>query len=141
MEKWEDRYHNRGPQVAKIFEKGLPTIPRLSSINVKSTVEFYIIFQKTSMIYLLLIMPFNCVNIKMGYEALCPPGLGLPCYAAIAQVLMEILPWLLLKTHTRISSLINIVQMESGNGYDLLWCVLSLLVPGFDPTLPVIIPT
>jgi hypothetical protein len=32
--------------------------------------------------------------------------------------------------------------MESGNGYDLLWRILSLLVvPGFDPTLPVIIPT
>jgi hypothetical protein len=31
--------------------------------------------------------------------------------------------------------------MESGNGYDLLWQVLSLLVSGFDPTLLVIIPT
>jgi hypothetical protein len=33
------------------------------------------------------------------------------------------------------------VHMESRNGYDLLWRVLSLLVPGFDPTLLVIIPT
>jgi hypothetical protein len=30
--------------------------------------------------------------------------------------------------------------MESENGYDLLWRVLSLLVPGFNPTLPVILP-
>jgi hypothetical protein len=33
------------------------------------------------------------------------------------------------------------VCMESGNGYGLLWQVLSLSVPGFDPTLPVIIPS
>jgi hypothetical protein len=32
------------------------------------------------------------------------------------------------------------VRMESGNGYDLLWRVMALLVPGFDPTLQVKIP-
>jgi hypothetical protein len=53
---------------------------------------------------------------------------------------MEILPRLLPKAHTRVTSLINMVRMESGNGYDLLWRVLSLLVPGFNPTLPVILP-
>jgi hypothetical protein len=30
--------------------------------------------------------------------------------------------------------------MESGNGYNLLWRVLILTVPGFDPTIPVTIP-
>jgi hypothetical protein len=30
--------------------------------------------------------------------------------------------------------------MESGNGYDLLWRVMALSVPGFDPTLQVKIP-
>ena len=33
------------------------------------------------------------------------------------------------------------VRMESNNGYDLLWCILELMVPGFDPTFPVKIPT
>jgi hypothetical protein len=101
--KWEDHYQNRGPQVDKILEKGIPTFPRLSSIDVESTVEFYGIFQKTLMIYLMPIMPFNCISIKMGYEALCPQGMGIPRYAAIAWVLFEILPRLLPKTHTRIS--------------------------------------
>jgi hypothetical protein len=64
--KWEDRHHNHGPQVDKILEKGIPTFPRLSLINVKSTVEFYDIFQKTSMIYLLPITPLDCISIKMG---------------------------------------------------------------------------
>ena len=31
--------------------------------------------------------------------------------------------------------------MESNNGYDLLWRILKLTVPGFDPTFPVKIPT
>jgi hypothetical protein len=141
LEQWEDRYHNLGPQVGKILEKGLHTFPSLSTIDVESTVDFYDIFQKTSMIYLLPIMPFDCISIKMGYKALCPPGMGLPHYETIAWVLMEILPRLLPKAHTRITSLINMVRMESGNGYDLLWRILSLLVPGFDPTLPVILPT
>jgi len=30
--------------------------------------------------------------------------------------------------------------MDSGNGYDLLWRVMALSVPGFDPTLQVSIP-
>jgi len=30
--------------------------------------------------------------------------------------------------------------METGNGYDLLWRVLALAVPGFDPTIQVKIP-
>jgi hypothetical protein len=37
-------------------------------------------------------MPFDCISIKMGYKALCLPGLGLPCYAVIAWVLIELLP-------------------------------------------------
>jgi hypothetical protein len=82
--KWEDRYHNRGSQLDKILEKGQPTFPRLTLINVESTVEFYDAFQKTSMIYLLALMPFDCISIKMGFKALCPPGMGLPWYTCIA---------------------------------------------------------
>jgi hypothetical protein len=92
LDKWEVRYHNCGPQVDKIIEKGLSTFPRLTSIDVESMVEFYDMFQKTSMIYLMALMPFDCVSIKMDFEALCPPGMGLPRYAAIARVLMEVLP-------------------------------------------------
>ncbi len=90
--KWEDRYQNRGSQVDKILEKGIPTFPCLSLIDIESMVEFYDIFQKTSMIYLMPIMPFDCIIIKMGYKALCQPGMGIPRYTAIARVLFEILP-------------------------------------------------
>jgi hypothetical protein len=36
------------------------------------------------MIFLLPVMPFDCISIKMGFEALCPPGLGVNKYAVIA---------------------------------------------------------
>ena len=97
-------------------------------------VEFYDAFHKTAIIYLLPVMPFDCISIKMGFEALCPPGLGISRYAMISRVLMELLPRLLPRSDTQISSLINMVRMESGNGFDLLWRVMALSVPGFDPT-------
>ena len=100
-------------------------------------VEFYDSFHKTAVIYLLPVVPFDCVSIKMGFEALCPPGLGIPRYATIARVLMELLPRLLPRTDTQVSSIVNMVRMESGNGYDLLWRIMALSVPGFDPTIQV----
>jgi hypothetical protein len=82
-------------------------------------------------------MSFDAVNLWMGFEALCPPGLGLPRYAKIAVALMEILPQLLPNNDSQIASLITVVRVESGNGYDLLWQVLELAVPGFDPAIQV----
>jgi hypothetical protein len=29
------------------------------------------------------------------------------------------------------------VRYETGNGYDYLWQVLELTIPGFDPTVPI----
>jgi hypothetical protein len=66
-------------------------------------------FQETSMIYLMALTPFDCVSIKMDFEALCLPGMGLPRYAAIARVLIEVLPQLLPKMHTHVTSLVNMV--------------------------------
>jgi hypothetical protein len=138
---WEHpRGHYKGPQLERILEKGIGSFPRLSTLAVEQSVEFYDAFQKTALIYLLPVMPFDCICIKMGFEALCPPGLGIPRYAMISRVLMELLPRLLPRSDTQVSSLINMVRMDSGNGYDLLWRVMALSVPGFDPTLQVKIP-
>jgi hypothetical protein len=84
-------------------------------------VEFYNMFQKTSMIYLMALMPFDCISIEMGFEALCLLGMGLPQYSAIALVLMEVLPPLIPKTQTCVTTLFNMVHAEMGNHYDLLW--------------------
>jgi hypothetical protein len=125
MANWE---HPRG------YYKG-PQLDRM--LNVDAAVAFYDNFQKASMIYLLPVMPFDCISIKMGFEALCPPGLGLPRYAMIARVLMEILPKILPHFDTQITLLITMTCMEAGNGYDLLWRILMLTILGFDPTIPV----
>jgi hypothetical protein len=78
--------------------------------------------------------------LNTGFEGLCPPGLGLTRYAEIASVLMEIIPRLLLTTDSQVSSLVLVVQAESNNGYDLLWCILKLSVPGFDPAIQINVP-
>jgi hypothetical protein len=93
---WEHlRQYYSGPQVDRILDKGISSFPRLTTLTVDATMEFYDNLHKTLLIYLLPVIPFNCISIKMGFEALCPPGLGLPRYAIIARVLMEVLPKLL----------------------------------------------
>ncbi len=93
---WEHpRQYYSGPQVDRILDKGISLFPRLTMLTVDATVEFYDNLHKTSLIYLLPVLPFDCISIKMGFKALCPPGLGLPGYAIIARVLMEVLPKLL----------------------------------------------
>jgi hypothetical protein len=135
------RGYARGPQIDQILEKSLPTFPCLATLDVKATVEFYDNFQKASVIYLLPTMTFDCISNKVGFEgALCPPGLGFPWYAIFAWVLMELLPCLLPHANTQVTLLINMVHMESGNGYDLMWHILALLVPGFDPSIAIEFP-
>jgi hypothetical protein len=103
-------------------------------------VGFYDKLHKTTSTNLIPIMPFDCVSIKMGFEALSPPSLGVPKYAANARVLLEVLPKLLLKSESQIKMLDTVVRMESNNSYGLLWRILELVVPGFDPATPVWIP-
>jgi hypothetical protein len=52
----------------------------------------------------------------MGYKALCPPGLGILQYEAIAHILLEVLPRLLAKTNSQVSTLVMVVRNESNNG-------------------------
>jgi hypothetical protein len=58
-------------------------------------VQFYDNFQKTGSVYLLPVMSFDAVNLKLGFEGLCPPGLGVDRYASIAAAMMEVVPRLL----------------------------------------------
>ncbi len=40
-------------------------------------------------------MPFDAVNLTLGFEGLCPSGLGVDRYASIAAAIMEVVPRLL----------------------------------------------
>jgi hypothetical protein len=125
----------RGPSVNRILEKGIPVFPKLASLAVDSTIEFYDKLQKTSALFLLPLMLFDSINLHMGFKGLCPLGLGLPWYAKIATVLMEVLPCLLPDVDSQVTSLVTVVRVESNNGYDLLWWVLELIVMGVDASL------
>jgi hypothetical protein len=85
-------------------------------------------------------MLFDAINLNMGFEGLCQPGLGLPRYAEIAGALMEVLSRLLPEMDSQVTSLVTVVRAESNNGYDLLWRVLELAVPSFDPSMQISAP-
>jgi hypothetical protein len=126
--------------VDRILEKGLPIFPKLDLLEMAATVNFYDKLQKTSALFLLPLMLFDTINLNMGFEGLCPPGLGLPQYVEIAGALMEVLPRLLPEMDSQVTSLVTVVQEESNNGYDLLWRVLELAVPSFDPSMQISAP-
>jgi hypothetical protein len=107
----------------------------------EATVKFYDNLQSTGINYLLPLMLFNTIYIPFGFKALCRPGLGTERYTEISSAFMELLPRLLpVTTIPRISAIVDAVGMELNNGYDLLFHILALTVPGFDPTLPLLAP-
>ena len=141
VERWQNaRTQQTGPQLERIIEKGLTTLPRLHGLAMEEIIDFYDKLQPVSALYLLPIVPFDCINVTMGYEALCPPGLGTRRYATIGRVLIEVLPRILPKLHSQVNTIITMVRQESNNGYDLLWRILELGVPGFDPSVPIRVP-
>jgi hypothetical protein len=82
-------------------------------------------------------MPFDAINLRLVFDGLCPPGLGTHRYAEICCAMMEIIPHLL-SSFSRITMAISTMRAENGNGYALLWEIMALSVPGFDPTLHVL---
>jgi hypothetical protein len=128
-----------GPSIKYILEKALINFPVLHYPVARKTVDFYNKLQKLSAGYLLPLMPFNLIKLSFNFEGLCPPGLGTLCYAEIRTALMEVLPRLLPTTNTDVQSAIVAAGFESNNGFDLLWRILELAVPGFDPaTVPIL---
>jgi hypothetical protein len=56
----------------------------------------------------------------------------------MCKALMELLPWLIPGSLSpQLNATFASVRYESNNGYDYLWRVLELTVPGFNPTVPI----
>jgi hypothetical protein len=119
------------------MEKGLALIPKLSDRMAKDTVAFYERLPQVSRAYLIPLMPFDSVCLANNYEGLFPPGLGTSAYAECAIAVMELLICVLPEHDPEINATISAVCNSSRNGYNLLWRVLALYVPGFDPTIPI----
>ena len=126
-----------GPLVDRILEKGLTVLPKLRETDAKGTVAFYERFQQVSAGYLIPLMPFNAICLRNNYEGLFPSGLGTDAYAECCAAVLEVLPRLLPLSNTEVNALVSAVSNASRNGYDLLWQILELYVPGFDPTVPI----
>ena len=143
IELWYNGYaHTTGPQVDQIIQKSLSVFPCLESTKVADAVEFYDRLQEVGLSYVIALLPFDAIVLSHGFEGLCPPGLGLVRYAAMSKALMELVPRLIHGTLSpQLNATLASVRFESNNGYDYVWRVLELTVPGFDPTVPVRVPT
>ena len=125
----------------KIIQKSLLVFPRLESTKVDNVVDFYDRLQEVGLSYVLALLPFDAIVLTHGFEGLCPPGLGLVRYAPMSKALMELVPRLILSSLSpQMNATLSSVRFESNNGYDYLWRVLELTVPGFDPTVPIQVP-
>jgi hypothetical protein len=126
-----------GPSVERILKRGLTVIPKLTELTAKATVTFYERLHQVLAIYLIPIMPFNSICLANNYKGLFPPGLGTEAYAECSTAVLELLPRLLPDTDLELHATISAVRNSSRNGYDLLWRILALYVPGFDPRVPI----
>jgi hypothetical protein len=138
-ELWFNGYaHTSGPQVDKILQKIPLGFPCLESTRVDNVVAFYDHLQEVSLGYIIAIIPFDAIVLAHWFKGLCPPGLGLVKYAAMGKALMELLPWLIPGSISpQVNATLALVRYKSNNGYDYLWRVLELTVPGFDPTVTI----
>jgi hypothetical protein len=138
-ELWHNGYtHTFGPQVDKILQKFLSVFPRLESTRVDDVVAFYDRLQEVTLGYIIAITSFDTIVLAHKFEWLCPPGLWLVKYPAMCKALMELLLWLITGSLSpQVNATLTLVFYKSNNGYDYLWRVLELTVPGFDPTVPI----
>ncbi len=141
MEGWTNTCTNQsGPSVEWIMEKAMPLFKKLVGVTTVDAIHFYDESQKNGSVYVLPFMPFDAVCLKLEFEGLCPPGLSIECYAAIATALMELIPCLLPDHIASWSTIIATVWADLNNGFDLMWRLLALAVLGFDPALHILAP-
>ena len=126
-----------GPSVERILEKGLTVFPKLRVTSARDTVAFYESLQQVFTSYLLPVMPFDTICLANNYEGLFPPGLGTDAYCECCSAMLEVLPRLIPTGDYEVDAKLSSIRTTSRNGYDLLWRILELFVPGFDPTIPI----
>jgi hypothetical protein len=140
--KWSnDRYGTDGPQISRIVSKELAAFPRLLSTSAEDVVDFYDRFHEMGVAYLLPTTPLDAIILQLGYEGLFPPALGTMRYSACGKGLLELLQHLVPTTLSpAFNAILGTVRSETANGYDLLWRMLCLYVPGFNKAKPIVFP-
>ena len=142
LQSWRNtRTQVSGPSLERILDRGLKAFPLLRNMTMHDAVEFYDKFQELSHAFLIPLMPFDAVRLGNNFKGLFVPGLGTQRYHECASALFELRPRLLPTSNAEVQAKLSSVRVESKNGYDLLWQVLKLTVPVFDPTVPLQQPT
>jgi hypothetical protein len=143
LELWHNPVsHTFGPQVDRIITKSLKLLPSLASPTTENVVDFYDHLQESTTGLVIAIMPFDAIMLTNRFEGLCVPALGIRRYQLMGRSLMELLPRLIPGSLSpQINAALSSVRYESKNGYNYLWRILELTVPGFDPVVPIQIPS
>jgi len=143
LELWHNPIsHTFGPQVDRIITKSLKLLPTLTSTTTENVVDSYDRLQESTTGLVIALMPFDAIMLTNRFEGLCVPALGIRRYQLMSRALMELLPRLVPGSLSpQINAELSSVRYESNNGYDYLWRVMELTVPGFDPVVPIQIPT
>jgi hypothetical protein len=132
---------SRGPQVHRIITKYLSAFPTLHSTSGRAWIDFYDKMQTSGTSYILPLTPFDSIIDVTDYTYLYPPLLGTKRYAACATAMLALLVHIIPPSLSNtLNVLINTVQSESGNGYDLFHRALKTFVPGFDKSRPLPLP-
>jgi hypothetical protein len=143
LELWHNPVlHTFGPQVNRIITKSLKLLPSLASPTTKNVIDFYDCIQESTTGLVIAIMSFDAIMLTNRFEGLCVPALGIRRYQLMGRAPMELLPYLIPGTLSpQINATLSSVRYKSNNRYDYLWCIMELTIPGFDPVVPIQIPT
>ena len=121
-----------GPNLIKLQSRDI--ITPMEDDTPQSVYDFYSMLTSQLPNMNVPIVPFAAISLKLGKQGLCPPGLGTSMYLEMSRALYNFLRSGIIPTGaTRLNSVARMVGNNSGNGYELLWNLLVLTLPVFDP--------
>jgi len=130
-----------GPQVYRLIGKQLSILPKLKDTETSTVIDFYDNLHDVIKHFLIATVPFDAIIISQGYQAICIPGLGLDRFQASSKALLELLPHLIDSgMSNNINAALVSVKSTTKCGYDFLWQILRLTVPGFNPATTAQVP-
>ena len=114
---------------------GWPELPR-DGVTPERWIEFYTALQLMGNYFNIGIMPFDALDLKYsdGGHALCICGLGYTIFTKMGASLFLIVQKLLPLSVPEISTKVQSVAINGGNGFELLWVLTKHFVPMVSTT-------
>lgn len=131
---WFHKTNNtKGPQRDLIYSSKHLSNLKLEDFSLRSVVNWYERLVHVCESHHIALVPFNAIQFSKGLLGLCIPGLGSERFVDMASALCTVLALLLDGAPSRVTMMVRTTE-KSHNGYDILWRLLGLYVPGFDDT-------